>query len=340
MNIASLVRENIKKLSPYSSARDEYSGSEGVFLDANENPFGNLNRYPDPYQKELKKKIAEIKNIDAKNIFLGNGSDEVIDVIYRTFCNPSEDKALTFSPTYGMYKVGSEINDIELTEIPLKDNFQIDLDKLNPFLEEVFYKVIFICSPNNPTGNAIDVRDIEFILENFNGIVVVDEAYIDFSSQGSFLKKIEEYPNLIVMQTFSKAYGLANVRVGMAFTNEEILSYFNKVKPPYNISGINQKAVLDKLNDIEKVNAEIAEILTQRDFLINELKQIQKVKHIYPTDANFILVEMEDGNYTYNELVNHKIIIRNRSGVVKNCVRITVGNKEENQKLIEKLKEL
>lgn len=340
MNIKNLVRENIKNLAPYSSARDEYTGKEGVFLDANENPFGKFNRYPDPYQKDLKQKISEIKKISPKNIFLGNGSDEVIDVLFRVFCNPKQDKVLTFSPTYGMYKVSSEINEVELIELPLNEEFEIDLKTIEPYFTNSLFKILFICSPNNPTGNSLNIQSIEHILRNFGGIVVIDEAYIDFSNQESFIYKINEFPNLVVMQTFSKAFGLANLRVGMAFTNEEILSFMNKVKPPYNISGINQKTVLERLENFNEVENEISEILNQRVFLIEELAKLEKVKKIYPSDANFILIEMEDGNYTYDYLVKHKVIIRNRSKIITNCVRITVGSKEENLELIESLKKL
>ena len=271
---------------------------------------------------------------------MGNGSDEVIDVLFRVFCNPKQDKVLTFSPTYGMYKVSSEINEVELIELPLNDEFQLDIKTIEPYFTNTLFKIIFICSPNNPTGNLLHVETIEYILKNFGGIVVIDEAYIDFSNQESFIHRIEEFPNLVVMQTFSKAFGLANLRVGMAFANKETLMYMNKVKPPYNISGINQQTVIQRLENFESVKNEITEILNQRVFLIEELSKLDKVKKIYPSDANFILIEMEDGNYTYDYLVKNKVIIRNRSKIITNCIRITVGSKEENLELLENLKRL
>ena len=235
------------RLTPYSCARDEFQGSSGIFMDANENPYGNLNRYPDPYQKELKNSVSQFKGIEEEKIFLGNGSDEIIDLCFRIFCNPGIDKALTFTPTYGMYEVSAAVNDVKVIKIPLNDNFQIDLRKTEPFLSDKNLKLIFICSPNNPTGNAMNYSDVEYIISKFSGIVVIDEAYIDFSEKPSFIKLIGKYNNLIVMQTFSKAFGLASVRVGMAFSDPEIIQYFNKVKPPYNISTINQKAALVKI---------------------------------------------------------------------------------------------
>lgn len=340
VDIDSLVRGNIKSLAPYSSARDEFSGNEGVFLDANENPFGTMNRYPDPYQKILKNAVSRIKGVEEKNIFLGNGSDEVIDLLFRVFCNPGKDKALTFSPTYGMYEVSAAVNDVEIIKLTLDDDFQINRDELADYLGNENLKLIFICSPNNPTGNSILTADIEYIISGFNGIVVIDEAYIDFSSKPSFLNKIGKYSNLVILQTFSKAWGLAGVRVGMAFSDEKIIAYLNKIKPPYNISAINQKAVLDKLNDSGKFAAEVNSIKQERERLIQLLEKIKIVKHIYPTDSNFLLVEVTDADLTYNNLVSSKIIVRNRNKIVKNCIRITVGTRSENDKLIEVLSKL
>lgn len=338
INIEKLVRKNILDLKPYSSARDEFSGAEGVFLDANENPFGSWNRYPDPYQKELKNEISKIKNTSSDSLFLGNGSDEVIDLLFRVFTNPGKDQALTFTPTYGMYEVAANINDIELLQIPLDENFQVSIDEnLQKTLQNEDLKLIFICSPNNPTGNLIQKEAVDFILKNFGGIVVIDEAYIDFADQESWISQLEKHPNLLVMQTFSKYWGLAGLRVGMAFSNPEIISLLNKVKPPYNISSLNQEAVLKTLINAPEINKQLELILKQREQVISALNDLEMVKKIYPTDANFLLAEVDNANELYDYLVNEKVIIRNRNSVVKNCVRITIGTPEENKKLIETL---
>ena len=335
IDIKNLVRKNILSLKPYSSARDEFEGENGIFLDANENPFGELNRYPDPYQLKIKQKLSELNQISTENIFLGNGSDEVIDLAFRIFCEPKKDKVLTFSPTYGMYEVSANINDVELINLDLNDNFQIDLETLKPYFEDENLKIIFICSPNNPTGNSI--KNIKYILENFNGIVFIDEAYIDFSPEESFRNQIKNYPNLIVSQTFSKAWGMASVRVGIAYASEEIIKFYNKVKPPYNISQLNQDAILNTLNDekINQVSENIKIILEEKKSLIQNLKKLNLVKTIFPSDANFILIEVDNADSVYQELVNQNVIIRNRNSVIKNCLRITVGSPEENKKLIE-----
>jgi histidinol-phosphate aminotransferase len=314
-----LVRKNVMKLTPYSSARDEFKGKSGIFMDANENPFGNLNRYPDPYQKELKSSISKIKEIPEENIFLGNGSDEIIDLCFRVFCNPGEDKALTFTPTYGMYEVSASVNDIEILKIQLNENFQIDLKKVDLHFSDKNLKLIFVCSPNNPTGNSMNYSDIEYIINSFNGIVVVDEAYIDFSDKPSFIKKVSNHPNLILLQTFSKAFGLAAVRIGMAFTNPAIIQYFNKIKPPYNISTINQKAALLKLDRIEEYRNQVSKIRNERERLSVNLKKMKITEKVYKA------------------LVDKNIIIRNRSNVLDNCLRITVGTRSENNKLIRAL---
>ena len=337
-NLNQLIRNNIKNLVPYSSARDEFSADAGVFLDANENPFGEYNRYPDPYQKVLKAEIAKLKNINPENIFLGNGSDEVIDVLMRIFAEPKEDKILVFTPTYGMYEVSANINDVKVVSYPLNQDFQIDF---TPAIEQILkdnnMKLVFICSPNNPSGNLISREAVLNILNTFKGIVVVDEAYEDFSKEASWISEIENYPQLVVMQTFSKAWGLAGLRVGMAFAQKEILNYMNKVKPPYNISIINQKEVYEALQKIDDFNANLNEILEQRTALESELLQFSFVKKIYPSDANFLLVEVEEADLLYQYLVDQKIIIRNRNKVVANCVRITIGNAQENKKLLEAL---
>lgn len=337
INIKNLVRKNILDLKPYSSARDEFEGENGIFLDANENPFGELNRYPDPYQRKIKQKLSELNQISTENIFLGNGSDEVIDLAFRIFCEPKKDKVLTFSPTYGMYEVSANINDLELINLDLNDNFQIDLETLKPYLNDENLKIIFICSPNNPTGNSI--KNIKYILENFNGIVFIDEAYIDFSPEESFRNQIKNYPNLIVSQTFSKAWGMASVRVGIAYASEEIIKFYNKVKPPYNISQLNQDAILNTLNDenINLVSENIKIILEEKKSLIQNLEKLDLVKKIFPSDANFILIAVDNADSVYRELVKKNVIVRNRNSVIKNCLRITVGSPEENQKLIETL---
>lgn len=339
-NIKQFVRKNILELSPYSSAREEFSGNEGIFLDANENPYGVYNRYPDPRQTQLKQKLSEIKSCKINQIFVGNGSDEVIDLAFRIFCEPNLDKALTFSPTYGMYQVSAEINAVELIQIPLNNEFQIDKKSIEGYFNDKNLKLIFICSPNNPTGNLLNADDIEFLLRNFNGIVMIDEAYIDFAEQNSFLEKLEYYPNLIIIQTLSKAWGLAGIRLGIAYMNEEILSFYSKVKSPYNISSVNQEMALKSLNRMEEFNLNVQEILSERTKMIYQLKQLKLVKKIYPTDANFILVQVKNAGELYQKLVKKQIIIRNRNSAIPNCVRITVGTTEENQILINELKNI
>ncbi|NQY31088.1 MAG: histidinol-phosphate transaminase [Flavobacteriaceae bacterium] len=337
-SLKNIVRKNILNLEAYSNARDEYTGEASVFLDANENPFGTLNRYPDPQQKELKNSLSKLKNIPTDNIFIGNGSDEIIDLAFRIFCTPGKDKALTFSPTYGMYDVSANINNIELVKLPLTEDFQINIDKTKSYLNDECLKLIFICSPNNPTGNTINTGDIEYILNNFNGIVILDEAYIDFSLETSWNTKLAEYPNLIVSQTFSKAWGLAAARVGIAYTNENIISLFNKVKPPYNVSDLNQKAALNALENTTEFEKNKRIILIEKDRVSKELKTLAQVKKVYPSDANFLLVEVDNAIGIYNNLVIQRIIIRNRNSVIKNCIRITIGSPEENTKLINALK--
>lgn len=339
-NIKNLVRKNILNLAPYSSARDEYEGTEGVFLDANENPFGTYNRYPDPQQNKLKQRLSEIKKVKPNQIFLGNGSDEVIDLALRIFCEPNKDKTLTFTPTYGMYEVSANINSVELIKVSLNREFQIDRKSVQPYFSDANLKLIFICSPNNPSGNLIQSDDIEFILENFDGIVIIDEAYVDFCPEATFASKLAKYPNLIISQTLSKAWGLAGLRLGIALMNEEIISFYNKVKAPYNISSVNQKVALEALNKVDEFEENLQKILTEKVKLIQELQMIKMVKKIYPSDANFLLLEVENANEVYSKLIDKQIIIRNRNSVVENCVRITVGTSDENIKLINALKSL
>lgn len=333
-NLNSLIRPNIIKLEAYSSARDEFKGDAAVFLDANENPFGELNRYPDPDQLEIKKALSKIKKVDKNQVFIGNGSDEVIDLVFRIFCEPGVDKALTFSPTYGMYDVSASINNVELIKVPLNENFEIDRDALNVYINDENLKLIFICSPNNPTGNCFDKSSVDYILNNFKGIVIIDEAYIDFSLEESYTSKVNNYPNLIVCQTFSKAWGLAGVRVGVAYTNTTIIDWFKKVKPPYNVSTLNQQAVLERLDNRVEFEIEKSLILNEKKKLIKKFEALDLVKKIYPSQANFILIEVVNANEIYQILVAQKIITRNRNKVVRNCLRITVGSKEENDQLI------
>jgi len=340
IDINELVRENVRKLKPYSCARDEFKGSDGVFMDANENPYGNLNRYPDPLQQELKGLIADLRGISIENIFLGNGSDEVIDLCYRTFCNPGSNKALLFTPTYGMYEVSAAVNDTGIVKVALNESFQIDMERAKPMLSDNTIKLIFICSPNNPTGNSMIHSDVEELIASFKGIVVIDEAYIDFSAKQSFLLLLEKYPNLIVMQTFSKAFGLAAARVGMAFADKLIIHYFNKLKYPYNISTINQEAVILKLRKKEKTLAEIKKISSEKERLARELGKLKITQKVYPSDANFILVKVNNADYIYNRLIEKEIVVRNRSSVAENCLRITVGKRSENNKLINALKSI
>jgi len=339
-DINKLVRENIRGLTPYSSARDEYSGIQGVFLDANENPYGILNRYPDPYQKKLKSAISKLKGIDKEYIFVGNGSDEIIDLTLRIFGNPGRDKVMTFPPTYGMYETSAEVNDLEVIKVPLNENFQIDINSAEKYFDDENLKVIFICSPNNPTGNCIHYESIEYIIRRFSGIILLDEAYSDFSEKPSFLKKTEKYQNLIVMQTFSKALGLAAVRIGMAFTNPEIIHYYNKIKPPYNVSTINQKAALEKLSEGIDYRKQVREIVSERERVAAEIKKLPVTLKVFPSDANFLLVKVTDANHIYNKLINNDIIVRNRSSLVENCLRITIGTQYENDLLLQALKNI
>lgn len=327
-NIQSLLRENIKNLSPYSSARDEYKGSEGVFLDANENPFGKLNRYPDPYQWRLKQILSSQKKVAVENILIGNGSDEIIDLVQRVFGEPKEDAVIVCPPTYGMYEVYANINNLKLISIPLTDDFQLNTEAI---LSQKA-KIVYLCSPNNPTGNSLE--NLEYIIQNFNGIVFLDEAYIDFSDEPSLVEKIKKYPNLIVSQTFSKARGLAAARIGVAYANSEIISVLSKVKPPYNISKLNQDAAVDALADEAIFKNNINLLMVERDKLKVKLLELDFVTKIYPSDANFLLVEMKNATEIFEALIEKQIITRNRNSLVKNTIRITVGTAQENQLLL------
>jgi histidinol-phosphate aminotransferase len=343
-NLNNILRENIKNLTPYSSARDEFQGEASVYLDANENAYGSpldepYNRYPDPQQYNVKKRLSEIKGVPVRNIFLGNGSDEAIDILFRSFCNPGVDNVILVPPTYGMYEVSANINDIQTKKVSLTEDFQLNLEGIAEAIDKNT-KLIFICSPNNPTGNSINRDDIETLLNNFDGIVVVDEAYINFSRQKTFIQELTEYSNLVVLQTLSKAWGLAGLRVGMAFASEEIIEVMNKVKPPYNINESSQQLALKALANVDQVNGWIKEILLQRDKLVLNIKELDFVLDIYPSDANFILVKTTDPKGIYNFLVQKGIIVRDRSKIdlCEGSLRITVGTPDENDKLIETLK--
>ena len=341
MNLQALVRPNIWNLVPYSSARSEFTGAASVFLDANENPFNNpYNRYPDPLQQEVKALIAQLRGVAAGQIFLGVGSDECIDVVYRTFCRPGVDNVVAMSPSYGMYEVCADINDVEYRRVPLTDDFSLDADAMLATADERT-KVMWICSPNNPTGNAFALDEIEAICSRFAGIVVVDEAYIDFSTRGSMLSCLDSLPNLIVMQTLSKAWGSASVRLGIAYASAEIIGIFNKVKYPYNISLLTQRYAIDLLERHSEVAAWVELLKANRQWLIEALGSLRCVKHIYPTDANFVLVRVSDADAIYDYLRARGIIVRNRNRVEKclGCLRITVGTAEENEKLINALNE-
>ncbi|GAB3224639.1 histidinol-phosphate transaminase [Algoriphagus aestuariicola] len=345
-DLNSLLRPHVAELQPYTSARDEYTGSEGVFLDANENPFGSItekdfNRYPDPYQSALKAEISKIKAVRPTQIFLGNGSDEAIDLLYRAFCNPGRDNVILLPPTYGMYEVSANINDVEIRKVVLTEDFQLQPEKILA-AADANSKILFICSPNNPSANKAKREDVLFLLKNFKGLVVVDEAYIDFSDEPSFTTELDNFPNLLVMQTFSKAWGLASLRLGMAFGSEEIIRILNKIKPPYNISGLTQETVLAAITNKAKVDRMIREILAERDFLQSELEKLSFVQKIHPSHANFLLVKIPNATQVYDDLIVEKVIVRNRAKVLlcEDCLRITVGTREENEILLLALKKI
>lgn len=342
MNINQLVRKNIAALKPYSCARDEFKGEASVYLDANENPFNApLNRYPDPLQWKVKEAISSIKGVPAANIFLGNGSDEPIDLLYRAFCEPGLDNVVAIEPTYGMYKVSADINDVEYRKVLLNVDFDFIAADLLAATDQ-HTKLIWVCTPNNPTGNNLNENEIIKLLEQFKGLVVVDEAYIDFSGKESFGHKLGLYPNLVVLQTFSKAWGSAAIRLGMAFASEEIIFILNKIKYPYNINILTQNHALKALQNYQQVEKWVDTLLKERENLKQELHKLDLVKHIYPSDANFILIRVDDANAVYQYLVNKSIIVRNRNTVslCLGCIRITVGTPEENKILLENLKQL
>lgn len=343
-DVNKLVRNNIRRLQPYSSARNEFSGDASVMLDANENAFGspvigNYNRYPDPLQNKLKEKLADIKGVPKDYIFLGNGSDEAIDLLFRIFCQPGIDNVVLVPPTYGMYEVSAQINDVYCKKVPLTADYQLNLDEIAASIDQNT-KMIFICSPNNPTGNSIKAQDIETILVNFDGIVVVDEAYINFSKQRSFTYTLPEFPNLVILQTLSKAWGLAALRLGLAFANKGIINLMNRVKPPYNINQATQEMVMKALDGVEQVNQWIQEVVKERESITQELENIAQVKKVYPSDANFILAKFEKAKELFTHLKKKGVIVRDRSNqaLCEQGLRITIGAPEENTFLLREIK--
>jgi histidinol-phosphate aminotransferase len=340
-NLDKLLRDNIKSLVPYSSARDEYKGKEGIFLDANENSYGSpletdFNRYPDPLQLTLKEKIGRVKGLRPENIFLGNGSDEAIDILFRAFCRPGRDNVIICPPTYGMYEVAANINDVAVKKVNLlPEIFQLDAKNILA-AADAGTKLVFVCCPNNPTGNGVKWSDIKMILESFEGLVVLDEAYINFASYRSLIPELLNYPNLVILQTLSKAWGLAGLRVGMAFASQQIIDVFNKVKAPYNVNSVSQQIALEALDNVEQVNDWIRTIVSERERLKKELASFAFVQKVYPSEANFFLVKVDDPRRLYDYLVSRQIVVRDRSKVplCENCLRITIGTKEENIKLL------
>ena len=343
-DLSKIVRSNVAALEPYSSARDEFKiqGKEMIFLDANENPNENgLNRYPDPQQNLVKQKLSEFRDIPKEKILLGNGSDEVLDLIFRAFCEPGRDNVITLPPTYGMYKVLAAINNIENREVYLNHDFEPDATAILNQVDD-HSRIIFLCSPNNPSGNSFNTDTVSSLLDNFNGLVVIDEAYIDFSENGSWLEKLEYYPNLLVTQTFSKAFGMAGIRLGVLYASEEIIKVLNKIKPPYNINKQTQEEAISKLSDIQSLKSQISDIIEERKSLSKALLKVNFISKIYKSDANFLLIEVDDADKRYDELLQKNIVVRNRSkqALCENCLRITVGTEAENKKLISALKEI
>lgn len=338
-----LIRDNVKRLTPYSSARDEFKGAASVFLDANENSLGSpmlkwYHRYPDPLQWQVKEKLGAIKQIAAEQIFLGNGSDECIDLLYRAFCNPGNDNIIICPPTYGMYEVSANINDVEIRVAPLLDDFQLNLAHLEQLID-ANTKIIWLCSPNNPTGNSLHLHDMEMVLNNFEGLVVIDEAYINFARQQSAVHLLKDYPNLVVMQTLSKAWGLAGLRLGMMFASTDLIGVVNKIKPPYNIGQHTQEIVLQALDEVGQVNDMIRAIVDMRDALVQVFQEMPIVKKVYPSDANFLLVQMIEARKVYAYLLTQGIVVRDRSKVMlcDDCLRITIGTEAENTALVDAL---
>lgn len=343
-NIENLVRDKIKTMQPYSSARDEFKDFEQqmIYLDANENPNENgINRYPDTQQKSVKKILSEIKKVAVNQILLGNGSDEVLDLIIRAFCEPNKDNVITLPPTYGMYGVLANLNAVENKEVLLNNDFEPNVEKILSEVNENT-KIIFLCSPNNPTGNSFSEESIVTLLKSFNGLVLLDEAYIDFSSKESWLSKMNDYPNLIISQTLSKAYGMAGIRLGILYASTEIIAVLNKIKPPYNVNSLTQNKAIEKLINTNKVKIEIIDINVSKEILLKELLNIKFIEKTYPSDANFILIQVDNANKRYQQLLEKGIVIRNRTSqpLCDNCLRITIGTTTENLKLIDTLKQI
>ncbi|MDX6182997.1 histidinol-phosphate transaminase [Flavobacterium sp. Fl-77] len=342
-DINTITRENVKILKPYSSARDEFEDfdtAEMIFLDANENPFQNgVNRYPDPQQNSVKAILSKNNKVKQSQILLGNGSDEVLDLLFRAFCEPKTDNIISLPPTYGMYGVLANINAVENREILLSDDFQPQVEKILDAVDQNT-KIIFLCSPNNPTGNSFTDESVVKLLQNFKGLVVIDEAYIDFSEKESWLTEMDEYPNLVITQTLSKAYGLAGIRLGICYGSEVVISVLNKIKPPYNVNELTQQRAISRLNDADKIKNEISSIIEQREELLKVLLDISFVEKVYPTEANFVLIKVDDANKRYKELIAKGIVIRNRTTqpLCENCLRLTIGIPEENAVLIKELK--
>ena len=341
IELENIVRPNIWKLQPYSCARTEYTGNASVFLDANENPYNSpVNRYPDPFQIAVKEKLEPIKGIRKEQVCFGNGSDETIDLMYRIFCEPGKDNVVAIDPTYGMYKVCADINNIEYRPVALNENYEFKAEDLLSKIDKQT-KIIWICSPNNPTGNSMPKKEIEKVLNGFGGIVVIDEAYIDFSSRDSYLKELNNWGNLVILQTFSKAWGCAGLRLGMAFSSIEIIQLMNKVKYPYNINQLTQKKAIEILTNVEKKNEWVKILLKERKNLSEKIIKIPSVEKVYPTDANFILVKTKDANRIYEYLIGKGIIVRNRNNVslCNGCLRITIGSPEENATLLQTMEQ-
>lgn len=340
-DLNTIIRDNIRSLTPYSSARDEFKGNEGIFLDANENPFNEpYNRYPDPLQWKVKEKLAVIKGVKPEQVFLGNGSDEAIDLLIRAFCEPHKDNVVSINPSYGMYQVAADINAVEFVKAPLNDDFTLNVSNIQKAVN-ANTRLIMLCSPNNPTANSFDASEMLSLAQGFNGLLVVDEAYIDFSSQPSLTKQLPQYKNLVILQTFSKAWGLAGLRLGIAYASKEIIDILNKIKYPYNVNVMTQKLALEALGDVKGKEKWVNELLLQRKYLVDKLSGLSFTQKIYPSDANFILVKVPDARKIYDYLVEKKIIIRDRSKVAmcEGCLRITVGNSNENKALYEALVE-
>lgn len=338
IDITQLIRPMVREIAPYRSARDDFEDFEAqkVFLDANENPYKNIaNRYPDPLQRQLKRTLAKIKGVEANQILLGNGSDEVLDLVFRAFCEPGQDEVILLPPTYGMYAVLAQLNNVKVNTVPLNESFQLDLEGIMKHVNGNT-KVIFVCSPNNPTGNSIPLEQIQNLLNEFSGLVVVDEAYVDFSTEGSAARLLDDYPHLMICQTFSKAYGLAGIRLGMGIADSKIIDYFNKIKPPYNVNVLTQKTAYNSLNDQNTTKEHVKELLAERQKLEKELLNIDFVNKIYPSDANFLLIQVDNASKRYDQLLSLDIVVRNRSSLLgcENTLRITVGTPQENIRLI------